>query len=193
MSFNKSLFLFLMIMAAGIGSYFSVRDGRYPVAIVNFDFIAAKTMEKDSAAAYSYLRNTILVSGNDPAVVDLPESQLEIRRATLDKLITDSLIYNELKLRFGNEFQAIAERNIGQYIGDNENIENGAKTLYGLDLLEFKKRVLMPQAYREILEGRMYLNNEDFSEWLESARANASVYILTPDLQWEDGEVSLRN
>lgn len=150
-------------------------------------------MEKDSAAAYSYLRNTILVSGNDPAVVDLPESQLEIRRATLDKLITDSLIYNELKLRFGNEFQAIAERNIGQYIGDNENIENGAKTLYGLDLLEFKKRVLMPQAYREILEGRMYLNNEDFSEWLESARANASVYILTPDLQWEDGEVSLRN
>jgi len=192
MSFKHAIIIFGLLMAAGIGTHISVRDGNYPVAIVNFGIITAKSVDEDFSAAYRYFQNAMLVSGSDPSTLDTPESKREIRRATLDKLITDLFVYNELKVRLGVEFQAIAEKNIEQFLKINSNIEEGAKKLYGLDILGFKRRVLQPQAYKEILEGRMFLANEKFDDWLKDRRAQASVIILTPDLQWKDGEVKLR-
>jgi hypothetical protein len=39
----------------------------------------------------------------------------------------------------------------------------------------------------------MFLNNEQFDEWLEESRSRASVFILLSDLQWVDGSVKIRS
>jgi len=189
MPFRTSIILFVIFMLSGTGSYFAVQNGWYPIALVNFDIITKKSVEKDSAAAFRYFQNALLTSGSDPGQLERPESKKEIRRAVLDKLIADSLIYQELQSKFPREFQGIAEKNINQFIQDNDNVEQGAKLLYGLEWPDFKERVLLPQAYREILEGRMFLNNENFNDWLAKERASARVIVFMPGLKWENGSI----
>jgi len=192
MSFKNSLILFIFFIAAGLGSHFLVKNGNYPSAIVGFDIITVKEVDKDSSAAQKYLQNLALLSGSDPKELDKPEARKEIRRAVLDKLISDVLVYAELDKRFPEEFQAIADNNINKILEDKNNLATGVKALYGLDLQVFRERVLLPQAYKEILEGRMFLANEKFDDWLQNRRAQASVIILTPDLQWEGNSVKFR-
>jgi len=192
MSFKSSIILFIVFMLVGLGSYIFANQGLYPAAIVNLDIVTVKTAEENFFTSNTYYKNALLLYGNDPEVLDSPESQLEIKRATLDKLIIDIIIYNELN-KIEEDFYPIANRNIKEFVNKNNNVEEGAKLLYGLDLDEFKKRVLLPQAYREILEGRMFLNNKNFNEWLKNSKANAAVFILLPDLEWTKDGVKIRD
>ena len=193
MSFNRALIAFMLLMAFGISSHSFVGRGIYPVAVVNFDVVTAKQVAEDSRVAYTYFQNTLRAYGNDPSTLDTAESQLEIKRATLEKLILDKIIYQELRQRVKDDFYAIANQNIDKYVADNQNVTQGAKLLYGLELPDFRNRVLLPQAYREILEGRMFLNNEQFDEWLKDSGSSAQVFILSPELQWVDGSVKVRS
>ncbi|MBI4991691.1 MAG: SurA N-terminal domain-containing protein [Candidatus Harrisonbacteria bacterium] len=192
MSFKNSLILFTVFIAVGLSSYFLVRNGDYPAAVVGFRVITAKEVDKNSFAAQKYLQNLTSISGSDPKELEKPEARREIRRAVLDKLISDLLVYNELNKRFPNEFQAIADNNIDKILENKSNLEAGIKALYGLNLLEFRERILLPQAYKEILEGRMLLANEKFDNWLKNKRDQASITILIPDLQWDGNSVKFR-
>lgn len=192
MSFRTSIILFIIFMAAGGGAYLAARNGFYPIAAANFDIITAKNLEKDSAAAYRYFQNALLTSGSDPRQLEKPESRKEIRRAVLDKLIIDVLIHQKLESEFKDEFEGIAEKNINQFIQNNKNVEQGAKLVYGLEWPDFKERILLPQAYKEILEGRMFLNNKNFSDWLAEEKALARVLVFAPDLEWKDKMVKIK-
>ena len=192
MSFRTSLILFAVFMTAGLGSYLTFRNGWYPAAIVNFDIITAKTLNKTYFVAYRYFQNVLLASGKDTKELEKKETRGELRRAAIDKLITDSLIYRELERRF-SDFNGIAEKNIKEYLKNNADLEKGAKVLYGMEFPEFKKQILLPQAYQEILEGRMFLNNENFSVWLGGERSRAKIFILLPDLKWDGNVIKLRN
>ena len=150
-------------------------------------------MNKTYFVAYRYFQNVLLSSGKDVKELEKRETRVELRRATVNKLITDSLIYQELKRRIPGEFNAIAEKNINEYIKNNADLEKGAKLLYGIDFSDFKEQILLPQAYQEILEGRMFLNNESFNDWLAKERSQAKIFILLPDLKWEKESIILRN
>jgi len=193
MTFSKSVGLFIIFIAVGLFSYLGVSIGYYPAAIVNADVITARTLEGDLLAAYTYFKNAALVYGVDPNSLDTDASITELKRATLDKLITDKIILEELKNRINkNEFNSIAEKNINNLLEDNDTILEAAEKLYGLDVTAFKKIVLLPQAYKEILEGRMYLENEDFNKWLTEAKKDAWIVILNPNLVWQGGEVKIK-
>jgi len=193
MTYKNSLVLFAIFMAAGFGGYLALQNGFYPAAIVNFNFISAQEMNKTYFVAYRYFQNVLLSSGKDVKELEKRETRVELRRATVNKLITDSLIYQELKRRIPGEFNAIAEKNINEYIKNNADLEKGAKLLYGIDFSDFKEQILLPQAYQEILEGRMFLNNESFNDWLAKERSQAKIFILLPDLKWEKESIILRN
>lgn len=194
MTYKNSLILFAVFMAAGFGSYVAARNGFYPVAIVNFDLVTARDAEKNYIAAYRYSRNALLVYGSDPAVLENPVSRLEIKRGTLEKLVLDELVYSELKRRSRkSDFYAAAQNKIDRYLSENKNVEEAAKNLYGFTLEEFRERVLLPQAYLEVLAGGMFLNNENFEEWFQQARNSAAVVILSPKLEWQEGGVRIKN
>lgn len=190
MSLKNSVIFFSIFMAVGLGGYVVVRNGFYPMAVVDFDVVFARRMREDLSAAYSYFRNALLVYGSDVQVLETSQSKKEIARAVLDKLITDVLIDRELKHRLkDSELSAIAEKNIQGVVEKNKDIGEAAKKLYGLEFSDFKRLVLAPQARREILEGRMLLNKENFEEWLKDTKTKARVIILYPNLKWENQEV----
>jgi len=179
-------------MATGLSGYFAARNGYYPVAVVNFDLITAEKFSKENYTANKYFQNQFFISGSDPKTLDSAEAQLEIRRAVLEELIFNSLVYKELNRRFKDEYHSIAENKIDQALKNNSNLQAAVKELYGLEFSEFKDRVLLPQAYQEILEGRMFLNNENFGDWLKNAKAKATVIILSPEFEWNGDGVEIK-
>ncbi|OGY67282.1 MAG: hypothetical protein A3H63_02610 [Candidatus Harrisonbacteria bacterium RIFCSPLOWO2_02_FULL_45_10c] len=193
MTYKKSLLFFAAIMVFGVAAYMALHNGQYPISIVNSHIITASTVEKNFVASLTYLQNAALVYRSNPALLETAAARGEIKRATLDKLITDALILSELKTRVsGEEIDTIADTKINQFLYENSDVERAAQALYGLSLAEFKSRVLIPQAYREILEGRMFLAKEDFGAWLSEAKRSARVLVFISDLEWTGEQISIK-
>ena len=190
---SKSFFIvFLVMVFLGLGLFYFIRFGFYPVAFVNTAIVSARHLDQavDSVRHYySQAAETYSPAGTIEAT---PGVVREIRRATLDKLIENVLIYQELKTRVGSDFEDIVENKIMSLKLNTPNFEKAIATLYGLDLERFKKVVLKPQAQEEILEGRLTLENTDFKKWLEDKRRGASIIILATDLYWDGGKVAVK-
>ncbi len=181
------------MMALGVSAYALSLNGSYPLIFVNYRPIFRNEVEHDLSLAYEYYHNALIYSGNDPAKLDAPESYNELKRAVIDEAISREIILRELKSRVGSgEIDDIADRNIGKVLDENKETEEGVKKLYGLSLAEFREQVLLPQAYREILEGRMNLNNQDFNSWLEKIRKESRVVILSSNFTWDGEKVVLK-
>lgn len=180
---------FLAIIFAGLAAYYLIHFGYYPVAMVNSDLISAKTLNEEFAAALRYY--SAALKGKDRINIESREFRREIRRATLSDLIDKSLIYKEAKNRVGNDLDNLVNNKIDQQLVNRKNVEDAAKLLYGLNLADFRELVLIPQARKEILEGRLFLEKKDFDSWLSEAEKNAKVFIITPEFYWNSGTLKL--
>ncbi|MDP3729686.1 MAG: hypothetical protein Q8R26_02975 [bacterium] len=192
MSFKTSLIVFGMFMAVGISGLVAIQSGWYPIAMVNFDIITRHAFERNYFTAATYYENAVLVYGKQKDPLEIDTIRKELTRATLDKLILDSIIAREVADRVGSdESDTIAEQKISAFITAHD-IDTAVETLYGVDFDEFKSRILIPQAYREILEGRMLLDNENFDAWLAGKKQDSSVFIFFPGLEWRDSVVQVQ-
>lgn len=183
-------------MVIGVTSFLATRNGFYPVAIVNFRVITARELNKNYDAAYRYFQNALIFNGRNPQAMEDPKTKLEIHRGALEKLIVNELIYGELVRRLRkSDFNAVANNKIDQYLKSipEKDLQTAALNLYGLTRDEFRARVLLPQAYQEVLQGRMELNNENFDQWFNSAKRSVAVVILLPKLEWDGAGVKLRD
>ena len=179
-------------MVFGVVSHKLVQDGRYPIASVHFNIITARELHNDFGAAFNYFQRAALTYGSNPAILNTASAKQEIQRATLEKIIVDSLIFKELRKRVPeSEYQEVADRKISQFLEANPKTQEAAKTLYNLSLEDFKERILLPQSYKEILQGRMTLDGTDFNNWLQNAKSDAKVAIFYPNLKWEEGQLKL--
>ena len=77
-----------------------------------------------------------------------------------------------------------------QEVLKGKDVGKEIETLYGLSLDEFKERVLRPQAEREILVGRFFLENKSFDDWLKESKAK--IIILMPGLEWNGEKVVIK-
>ncbi|MEK7555297.1 MAG: SurA N-terminal domain-containing protein [Patescibacteria group bacterium] len=187
MKYKKILFWLIPLILIAGGLYFILSDS-YPVALVNEQIIEARDFEKDYASALRYYQSVFKVYKEDAAKLDSQESKQEIRRATLDKLIENKLIRENLeKLIKNDELKNMVAQKIKEAVKESPDIQKGVQTLYGLSLDDFKQRILAPQAEREILEGRLYLDGKKIDEWLKQEKSKAKVIILISGFGW-DGE-----
>ncbi len=198
---TKNLLLFLLVIFIGITAYYFIHLGHYPVAIVNGSLITAKDLNDANTVATRYYISTLagenlveqalaIHTESDPTS---PVIQQELRRATLQDLIDKSLISSELNNRIGRGLNSAVASRLNDVNADNEIVAEAAKLLYGLDFASFKEMVLVPQAERELLEGRLFLEQEKLDSWLASAEIAARVIILTPEFSWDKNKVVLRS
>ena len=192
MSLQRFFTVFLVILFVGLGSYYLVHFGYYPLAVVDRSLITANRFETEYAVAYYYyLRALANSEDTDPRS---REFKKELRRAVLEDLVDQALINRDLTTRVGKELPEIVENKIiSAQRADLKTIEETAKMLYGLSLADFKSLVLVPQAQKEILQGRLFLEKQDYEAWLREAKKNAKVFIVTPEFYWEDSSVKSRD
>lgn len=88
---------FASMMGAGLLIFYCIQAGFYPVAIVGGRFIAERGLNEASASVFQYYTKMIeTYSDTDPKLREQQISLPEVRRATLDKMIENVLIENEL-------------------------------------------------------------------------------------------------
>ncbi len=184
---TKNVLFFLFVIFIGVAGYYVIHLGHYPVAIVNGSIITAKALNDEYGVALEYYAKTLAGQKDfDPTSTPV---QKELRRAALNDLIDKSLIEAELKKRTGNNFDAAVDERIASVNADTKTIADAAKNLYGLDLAGFRALVLVPQAEKELLEGRLFLEQKKLDDWLSQAEQTAKVTILTPELSWSTNKV----
>lgn len=77
-------------------------------------------------------------------------------------------------------------------IKQDENMQKAAAILYGFSYDIFKEKILEPMAKKEILEGRLYLKNENIDDYLKKIKAKSRVIILLPGFNWNGKEVIIK-
>lgn len=162
---------FLIMLAVGWGSYLTVNKGFYPAAIVNYKIISIRSLENNYQSALGYYTK---IKKPDVSEQDL---QKEIRRATLDKLIENVLIYEDVNL-------SDVESQLATIIQQNPNLEQGAAITYGVSWEVFKNLVLRPQLAAEILQKNLQSKNENLNNWLKNKKSSASIWVFSSGFRW---------
>lgn len=185
----RKIFAGLLVAVFVFGGYLIVSKS-YPVALVNSRPIALKFFEKDLSASVNYYKKLLETyrSGSSGAFSLDSKTRNEIKRLLLEKLIEESLIRSELEKRLSEkEIKDIVGRKIEEAAA-NADLEKGAEILYGFSLEEFREKVLAPQAEREILEARLFLEKGPpvggFDDWLKKEKAAANVMIFIGGFSW---------
>lgn len=177
----------VIVVVAGLAGLFLVSLGYYPIAIVNGIFITARTFTKDYGAASMYYANYLKIyrfPGSDAA----PLSSDDIARAVMDQLIENALAAQGAEKEAGSDLENLVNEKINEAV-KNSQLENAAKTLYGLSLDDFKNEVLKPQAERDILTGRLFLKGQNIDTWLADAKKSARVIFFSGRFRWNGTEV----
>lgn len=184
----KPYIIFVSIMAAGICAVFLVSQGYYPVAMVQNSFVSERTFNEEYQAASLYYKNAMKTYGsllNQSSTL----SDMDIEVSVMDQIIEDRIIRDKAQKEVGGDLGELINSKVGKYASD-ENLAKAATALYGLNIKSFMANILVPQATREILTGRLSLRGEKIDEWLVSAKKSARVVIFSPQFRWDGERVS---
>ena len=123
------------------------------------------------------------------ALRDTPRlTPLELQLAVINGLVEKVLISNGAKFETGGDFDYLISNKLEKFSGDLQ-LGRAAETLYGLTAKELERDLLVTQAEREILAGRIFLRGEKIEDWLSDAKAAARVIIFSPSFKWNGEQV----
>ena len=186
---KKKKYLLYISIALIIGVILIIFNEIYPVAFVGLKPVFAKDFNRNYSASMVYYEKALKTYAKDSQTLEANEIKKEIQRAVLDNLIENILIERELKKELNQkDLTSLVEKKIGE-IAESLTIDKATETLYGFSFEEFKKRVLEPQAKKEILSDRLFLASIDFDERMKSVRSQANIMIFLPGLEWDGKEV----
>lgn len=176
--------LFLAIIFFGLLSYYFVHTDNYPTAYVNGRLIFKKEFTAYYNAALVYYQNALRATPEGLEQANTSDFLEEVRRAALDKLVENVLIYKELKRQIGGSLASLIDQKIPEF---NEAVAG----IYGLTPAQFKNLVLVPQAQREILESK-FNGNDSIDDWLAKAKKSAKVLVFSATLKWSGERIEAR-
>ena len=175
-------------MVVGLGTYSLIQFNVLPVALVNRSFISAREFNESVQTVEHYYGELAKQSGAEQGELNL----IEVKRATLDKLIENALIEDELEARMTQDelSQRVTEKINALSEIKAPDFGSAVFALYGLSTDRFMALVLEPKAREEVFTE---LNNaESFAEGVKTLREQAIVRILVPGLHWENAGVIVR-
>ena len=179
--------IFAAIVVCGFSFAFIVMAGYYPIAMVNGSTISAKAYNMEYAAANSYYSKVLQKYGAQ-AFGGKELSPADIRSLAMQKLIEDILINGGAATEAGADLSALVQTKL-QSSNINGDLMTAAATLYGLSENDFRNLVLIPQAKRDVLSGRLFLKGQKIEDWLASAEKLAKVSIFSNQFKWNGANV----
>ena len=177
--------IFFAILGLGIIALYCISAGYYPIAIVNGNIITAKTFINDYGVASVYYQSLLKAYENSSSTSQTL-TQVQIQQDVLSGIIENILIDNGAREEMGKDI----DRLVGEKVSEAtaiQGIEKAARTVYGLSLDDFKKKILVPQAERDILTGSLFLKGQKMEDWLVAKKKSSTIIILSGKFYW-DGE-----
>ncbi len=189
MSRYRIYIIFLIIVSVGLSGLFLVSRGYYPIALVDGEFVSARRFVDDYNAALLYYNN-FLKTYKPNAEESEKISPSDLQLAVIGNIIERVLISHAARKEAGSDLDVLIAGKIDKYLGDPQ-LAQAASALYGWNMEDFKKNVLVPQAEREILLGRFFLRAQNFETWFSETKRSVTVYIFSPRFEW-NGEAVVR-
>jgi len=178
----KITFLIIILLIAIVFGL-AWATGYYPIAFVKpagsgwlgWQLIFAKSLDTNYSIALNFYKNQLK---NKEISVD---AQKEIKRATLQSLIEDKIIENEINKKIGtSEFKKQIDEKLNKIDLSTDEIKEGAKLLYGLSVDQLKDTVLTEQAKREIAASLFSSTDRNLADWLKEKLKSSKIIVLIP-------------
>ncbi|MBI2888835.1 MAG: hypothetical protein HYY10_02840 [Candidatus Liptonbacteria bacterium] len=170
--------IFFSIIAGTVAGVLFVRAGYYPVALVGGDFLFARDFWNQYRAMRTYYEKSSAMYGVSST---MPVADME--RAVLEGMIEESLVRAGVRHEVGAEVDHLVSARVDSFLSDSDLVR-AADVAYGVNAQEFRAMVLVPQAEREILTGKLFLRGEKLQDWLEEAKRHERVIMLAPGFRW---------
>lgn len=167
--------------------------GYYPIANVNGTTISARTFRAQLAGARTYSRHARDTYAEAPtsSIQFAAASDAELAGLVLDTAIENALVHKGLRDLVGDNAHIIVEEKVDTYASQGE-LASAAQTLFGLSTESFREHILTPQAEREVLGSKLFLEGKTIDVWLRETRTSARVNIFSPRYAWDGSKVIAR-
>jgi hypothetical protein len=180
---SKPLKIILVVVFVAFILAVLISAGYYPIAIVNGNFITAHQFRINYGAAYNYYQKAAKLY-NSTSTFNVNNFQAAI----FSQLVDNVLIENELKKELGGNFNLVLNNKLKD-INESQNLEKEVTQIYGVNYSTFKQEVFIPEAEKDILTGRLFLNGQKLDDWLKNARNSAHIIVLSPNFYWDGQEM----
>lgn len=177
---HKKLSILALVGILLIGGIAFVALGYYPVLLVNGTPVSARRFFQNVRSASVY--EARLIETYPQSVSSTPRREIEAE--VLNNLVEEALLNDEFHREVGREADTLVEEKL-QNLSEHADLFQNTKMLYGLSMEEFRQAVLVPQAEKDILRGRLFLKGESIDEWMEAARHAAHVTVLSAKFYWD--------
>ena len=185
----RKYFVFILggVVVAGLLLFFA---GLFPVASVNGEFLWSREFSAYGDAFNRFRANIERASSPDaPSLGFEGVAEEDITMSLLEELIVRKIVFKEGSKSFA-DFNKNAEGIMTEALGgQGTQLEEAARTLYGLDLEEFKKLILLPEAREIALKRLIEESGQNYKEWFLERLEAADVKIYFYDYRWEDGKL----
>jgi hypothetical protein len=186
----KFYIIFLGAVAAALFLLFLIRADYYPIVFVNNQPISAREFAQNYQLAATYYRNIFKTYNFQNSGQEMP-GPIEIQAGILTQLIEAKIIEEGAKKETRGDIAGLVAEKIDKY-EHNEEFRRAVETLYGASFEYFKKAVLIPQAERDILAGRLFLRGVKLAKWLEEEKKSSRVIIFSRRFRWNGQDVEVR-
>lgn len=187
---NVVLIIFLILILILIIIIF-IKLNYYPVLVVNNDLILNKKIILNTKAALTFYNNYKKIEEYQNFQSEIKNINYEdAELIVINELIDRVLIHQELKKRLGKDLSILINDKINLYL--NSQLENIGFFVYNLNKNNFINEILVPQAEKDILIGRLFLENKNIDDWLKDVKKNSKIVIFDFNFKW-DGEKLILN
>lgn len=167
--------------------------GYYPIALVNGHIITAHAFELQAKAVTRYREvaaETYVVATTTPATSSTSTiaTGMDMPTSILDALIEDQIVRGGLNQLVGDGAQRIVREKVQKY-ESNPELHGASVQLFSLTPEVFAESILTPQAEREVLSSKLFLQGQTLNSWLKDARKTASVRIFSGAYKWNGDRV----
>lgn len=161
--------------------------GAYPIATVNGKVIWTASFRSYLSSAVSYQqasRETYGASATStPLLTALEQGETSLGAAALDDLVEQALVEQGLESLVGENAPRLVAAKLSTY-RDKPELAGASRALFQLDPESFSSAILAPQASREVLNGRLFIDNDNVDEWLTHRRREAQVRVWFSPYAW---------
>lgn len=170
---------------AGLLAIFLISSDFYPILIVNGSAVSARRFSKNYRAASFYQDNLVKTYSQGQSPIE-PVSDRDLEAMVLSQLVEAKLVDAGIRREVGGDLEYLVAGKIQKY-DESQDLKGAAASLYGMSYSDFREEVLVPQAKRDILAGRLYLRGEDVQDWLARGKKSAQIIVFSKRFRW-DGE-----
>lgn len=184
--YRKQIILAFVILA-GILVIFLISFDFYPILAVNGSAVSARRFYKNYRAALFYQENLVKTYNQGQSVIE-PVSQLDLETMTLNQLVETKLIDAGVRREVGSDLKYLLAGKIEKY-DQSQDLKSATMSIYGMPYSDFREEVIVPQAKRDILAGRLYLRGENIEEWLAREKETARVVVFSKRFRWDGAKI----